>query len=55
MTMIVVTHELGFAREVSHRTAFMDQGQLVEIGDSRSVLASPQQARTREFISAVHK
>jgi polar amino acid transport system ATP-binding protein len=55
MTMIVVTHELGFAREVSHRTAFMDQGQLVEIGDSRSVLASPQQVRTREFISAVHK
>jgi polar amino acid transport system ATP-binding protein len=55
MTMIVVTHELGFAREVSHRVAFMDQGQLVEIGDSRTVLADPQQARTREFISAVHK
>jgi polar amino acid transport system ATP-binding protein len=55
MTMIVVTHELGFAREVSHRVAFMDQGQLMEIGDSRSVLADPKHVRTREFISAVHK
>jgi polar amino acid transport system ATP-binding protein len=55
MTMVVVTHELGFAREVSHRVAFMDQGQLVEIGDSRTLLANPQQTRTREFISAVHK
>jgi len=55
MTMIVVTHELGFAREVSNRVAFMDQGQLVEIGDARQVLSDPQQARTRAFISAVHK
>jgi ABC-type polar amino acid transport system, ATPase component len=55
MTMIVVTHELGFAREVGNRVAFMDQGQLVEIGDARQVLTEPQQARTRAFISAVHK
>ncbi len=53
MTMIVVTHELGFAREVGHRVAFMDHGRIVEIGDARAVLENPAQQRTREFIAAV--
>ena len=53
MTMIVVTHELGFAREAAHRVAFMDQGAIVEIGPPREVLVSPQHPRTREFIAAV--
>jgi polar amino acid transport system ATP-binding protein len=55
MTMIVVTHELGFARDVGHRVAFMDQGQMVEVGPPKQVLVEPQHARTREFISAVRK
>ena len=53
MTMIVVTHELGFAREVANRVAFMDQGAIVEIGAPREVLVRPQHPRTREFIAAV--
>ncbi|MFJ5369325.1 amino acid ABC transporter ATP-binding protein [Bosea sp. CER48] len=53
MTMICVTHELGFARDVGHRVAFMDQGQVVEIGDPRAVLVDPTEARTRAFIKAV--
>lgn len=55
MTMIVVTHELGFARDVGQRVAFMDHGRIVEIGDARSVLGSPSQQRTQEFIAAVRK
>ncbi|MFP3584723.1 amino acid ABC transporter ATP-binding protein [Paraburkholderia sp. SIMBA_055] len=53
MTMIVVTHELGFAREVANRVVFMDQGQVVETGTPEQVLSQPRQARTRDFISAV--
>jgi polar amino acid transport system ATP-binding protein len=53
MTMIVVTHELGFAREAASRVAFMDEGRLVEVGPPASVLGNPQHPRTREFIAAV--
>lgn len=53
MTMVVVTHELGFAREVASRVLFMDHGQVVESGSPEQVLSRPTQARTREFISAV--
>jgi len=53
MTMIVVTHELGFAREVADRIVFMDRGEIVEIGSARELLSSPRQKRTQEFISAV--
>jgi len=53
MTMIVVTHELGFARDVGHRVAFMDQGQIVEMGPSQTILTEPKEARTRAFIKAV--
>jgi polar amino acid transport system ATP-binding protein len=53
MTMIVVTHELGFAREVAHRVVFMDRGAVVEAGPPQQILSSPQQARTRDFIAAV--
>ena len=53
MTMIVVTHELGFARDVATRVMFMDKGQVVETGTPEEVLSSPKHARTREFISAV--
>lgn len=53
MTMIVVTHEMGFAREVADTLVFMDGGVVVESGDPAEVLANPQQARTRAFLSKV--
>jgi polar amino acid transport system ATP-binding protein len=53
MTMIVVTHELGFAREVAHRVVFMDQGGIVESGPAAQVLSTPREERTRAFLSAV--
>ena len=53
MTMIVVTHEMGFAREVADRLVFMDEGMIVEAGDPRSMIANPQHERTRAFLSKV--
>lgn len=53
MTMVVVTHELGFAREVANRVLFMDHGLVVEGGPPAQILVNPKEARTREFISAV--
>ena len=53
MTMIVVTHELGFAREVANRVAFMDHGAIVEYGSPQQVLVNPEHPRTRDFIAAV--
>jgi polar amino acid transport system ATP-binding protein len=53
MTMIVVTHEMGFAREVGHHLVFMDDGIVVEEGPPRSVFADPREARTRTFLSRV--
>jgi len=53
MTMIVVTHELGFAREVADRVVFMDKGQIIEQGAARDVLGAPQNPRTQEFLAAV--
>jgi len=53
MTMIVVTHEMGFAREVADSLVFMDDGAVVETGDPREVLANPQHRRTKAFLSKV--
>ncbi|WP_285895465.1 MULTISPECIES: amino acid ABC transporter ATP-binding protein [unclassified Leucobacter] len=53
MTMIVVTHELGFAREVSDQVVFMDGGLVVETGPPEEVLVNPQHERTREFLARV--
>ncbi len=53
MTMIVVTHEMGFAREVGDSLVFMDAGVIVESGAPRDVLANPQHERTRSFLSKV--
>jgi polar amino acid transport system ATP-binding protein len=49
-TMVIVTHEIQFAGEVSDRVVFMDQGKIVEQGSPRDVLFNPQQPRTREFL-----
>jgi polar amino acid transport system ATP-binding protein len=53
MTMIVVTHEMGFAREVGDSLFFMDEGVVVESGTPEQVLGNPQEARTKEFLSKV--
>jgi polar amino acid transport system ATP-binding protein len=53
MTMLVVTHELGFAREVADMVIFMDGGRIVERGDPRSILTEPKESRTRDFLSKV--
>ncbi|MBG0738521.1 amino acid ABC transporter ATP-binding protein [Paeniglutamicibacter antarcticus] len=53
MTMIVVTHEMGFAREVADSLVFMDGGVVVESGDPRQVLTAPQHGRTKAFLSKV--
>jgi polar amino acid transport system ATP-binding protein len=53
MTMIVVTHEMGFAREVADSLVFMDGGVVVEAGDPREVLSNPRHERTRAFLSKV--
>jgi polar amino acid transport system ATP-binding protein len=53
MTMMVVTHEMGFAREVGDNLVFMDDGVIVEEGDPRAVLSDPQHERTQEFLSKV--
>ncbi|MDR0996915.1 MAG: amino acid ABC transporter ATP-binding protein [Zoogloeaceae bacterium] len=50
MTMVVVTHEMAFARDVAHRVVFMDRGEIVEAGASQTFFADPQQARTRAFL-----
>ena len=51
MTMVVVTHEMAFAKEVSDRVVFMDQGVILEQGTSQEVFGNPREARTREFLS----
>ncbi|MGQ0575149.1 MAG: amino acid ABC transporter ATP-binding protein [Pseudonocardia sp.] len=53
MTMLVVTHEIQFAREVADRVLFIDGGVIVEIGPPAEVIGSPREARTREFLARV--
>ncbi|MBC7342026.1 MAG: amino acid ABC transporter ATP-binding protein [Clostridia bacterium] len=52
-TMIVVTHEMGFAREVAHRVVFMEEGQVLEQGEPEAIFTEPRELRTREFLSKV--
>jgi polar amino acid transport system ATP-binding protein len=53
MTMIVVTHEMGFAREAGDSLVFMDHGRVLEVGPVREVIAEPKHPRTREFLSTI--
>ena len=53
MTMMVVTHEMGFAREVGTRMLFMDGGVIVEDGDPRAVFQNPQSERLKQFFSQI--
>jgi ABC-type polar amino acid transport system ATPase subunit len=53
MTMIVVTHEMGFAREVADRVVFMAEGQIVEVGTPEHFFTDPQEDRTKLFLSQI--
>ena len=53
MTMIVVTHEMGFAKKVAHRIIFMDEGRIVEEGNPQAFFANPKEERTRTFLSKI--
>ena len=53
MTMIVVTHEIGFCREVADRVVFMDAGSMIAVGSADEMLLNPQNTRVKNFISAV--
>ena len=53
MTMMVVTHEMGFARRVAHRVIFMDEGQVVEQNEPRAFFEAPKSERTRQFLSKI--
>ena len=53
MTMIVVTHEMGFARKVANRIIFMDEGRIVEEGGPEEFFANPKEERTRAFLNKI--
>jgi polar amino acid transport system ATP-binding protein/general L-amino acid transport system ATP-binding protein len=53
VTMIVVTHKMGFARQVADRVIFMDAGQIVEQGSPNEIFDNPKEERTRNFLKAV--
>jgi len=53
MTMIIVTHEMGFAKEVADKVLFMDEGQIVEIGTPTEIFDNPQEERTKAFLSKI--
>ena len=53
MTMVVVTHEMGFAREVASRVVFMDDGTIIEEGPPQALFGDPQHDRTKRFLSRV--
>lgn len=53
MTMVVVTHEMGFAREVSDRVVFMEDGRIIEEGTAEQVFTNPKEERTRDFVSQI--
>jgi ABC-type polar amino acid transport system ATPase subunit len=50
MTMVIVTHEMSFAREVATRVIFMDQGKIIEMDSPEALFTSPKDARTKEFL-----
>ena len=53
MTMVVVTHEMGFARQVGDRVVFMEHGAIVEEGAAHDVISNPQNERTQSFLKSV--
>ena len=54
MTMVIVTHEMGFAKEVADKVVFMDGGYILEEGTPKEIFEQPQNQRTKEFLSKLH-
>jgi polar amino acid transport system ATP-binding protein len=55
MTMLLVSHEMGFVRDISTKVVFMDAGRVVEAGPPAAIFDAPQEARTREFIGKIRR
>ena len=53
MTMVVVTHEMGFAKEIANRIIFMDEGKILEEGTPQEIFNNPKNRRTKDFLSKV--
>jgi polar amino acid transport system ATP-binding protein len=53
MTMVVVSHELGFAQKVASRVVFMDDGEILEVGTPNAILTNPKHPRTKDFVSKI--
>ena len=53
MTMLIISHEIGFAREVADRVIFMDEGEIVEMGTSEQLFTNPQEPRTQLFLDQI--
>jgi polar amino acid transport system ATP-binding protein len=53
MTMVIATHEMGFARDIADRVCFLDAGQILEVGPPAEIFGNPQEPRTRQFLDRV--
>ena len=53
MTMLIATHEMGFARDIASRVCFLDEGVILEQGSPERIFSSPEQARTRQFLDRI--
>jgi polar amino acid transport system ATP-binding protein len=53
LTMLIATHEMGFARDIAHRVCFLDQGRILEEGPPDRIFSSPEQPRTAEFLQSI--
>jgi polar amino acid transport system ATP-binding protein len=53
MTMIIATHEMGFARDIANRVCFLDQGRILEQGPPERIFTAPEQPRTAEFLQSI--
>ena len=53
MTMLIATHEMGFARDIANRVCFLDEGRILEQGPPAQIFAAPQEARTRQFLTRI--
>jgi len=53
MTMLIATHEMGFARDIADRVCFLDAGTIIEEGPPEQILSDPQEARTRQFLQRI--
>jgi len=53
MTMLIATHEMGFARDIAHRVCFLDEGVLLEQGPPEQIFSSPREERTQQFLQRI--